>query len=202
MWPIALIPLIEAGALLRLEYAKNTNLICTSTHKEREIKIYEVRQDAYISETEERDLLMIYIRLQENYNWFSQKFTQKSSILEMGISPLLKYPPKLAPVRVQNYSNRTSVDHSKYAVTHTNCETYWKYRSTGRPTKWDFFPRATSVDRSVDWFQFLCMSVNRTSSIELKALSTFVFALSLSIGASSWNNYFRNFKLFVSSYRH
>ena len=30
------------------------------THKERETKIYEVRQDTYVSGTEERDLLMIY----------------------------------------------------------------------------------------------------------------------------------------------
>ena len=32
------------------------------THKEREIKIYEVRQDVYVSRAEERDLLMIYTR--------------------------------------------------------------------------------------------------------------------------------------------
>ena len=30
------------------------------THKERETKIYEVRQDAYVPKAEERDLLMIY----------------------------------------------------------------------------------------------------------------------------------------------
>jgi len=37
------------------------------THKEREIKIYEIRQDTYILSTGERNLYMIYIRLQEGY---------------------------------------------------------------------------------------------------------------------------------------
>jgi len=48
------------------------------THKERETKIYEV---IYVPGEEERDLLMIYTRLQENYNWFSQELTQKINII-------------------------------------------------------------------------------------------------------------------------
>jgi len=42
------------------------------TQREREIRIYEVRQDAYISGTEERDLYMIYNILQEDYNVLSR----------------------------------------------------------------------------------------------------------------------------------
>jgi len=45
------------------------------SHKGRENKIYEVRQDAYVPGAEERDLYMIYKRSQENYNWFSQELT-------------------------------------------------------------------------------------------------------------------------------
>jgi len=46
------------------------------TTKEGETRVYKVRQDAYVPGAEERYLL-IYIRLQEDYYWFSQELTQK-----------------------------------------------------------------------------------------------------------------------------
>jgi len=54
--------------LLGLEHAKNTSPSSQTHTQRRETKIYEVRQDAYVPGaayvpgTEERDLLMIYIR--------------------------------------------------------------------------------------------------------------------------------------------
>ena len=44
-------PLVETR-----EPAKNTNLKSQTPHKERETKIYEVRQDAYVPEVEERSI--------------------------------------------------------------------------------------------------------------------------------------------------
>jgi len=38
------------------------------TQREKEIRIYEVRQDAYVPGTEEGDLYTIYKELQEDYN--------------------------------------------------------------------------------------------------------------------------------------
>ena len=50
--------------ILGLEHTKNTNpKLQTHTQRKRDTKIYEVQQDPYISGAEERDLLMIYIRL-------------------------------------------------------------------------------------------------------------------------------------------
>jgi len=48
--------------LLGLEQAKNTNPRSQIHTKESEIRIYEVRQDAYVHRTKEKDLLMIYTR--------------------------------------------------------------------------------------------------------------------------------------------
>ena len=67
------------------------------THKERETKIYEVRQDAYVLGEEERDLLMIYIRLQEDYNWFSSELTQKSTLSKNGFTSSIYREKKKPP---------------------------------------------------------------------------------------------------------
>jgi len=47
--------------MLGLEHAKNTNSR-SQTHTEMKTKLYKVRQDTYVPETEERDLLMIYTK--------------------------------------------------------------------------------------------------------------------------------------------
>ena len=54
------------------------------THKERETEIYEVRQDDHVPEGEEKDLLTIYTRLQENYTWFTQEHSPAQDTHPMG----------------------------------------------------------------------------------------------------------------------
>ena len=44
-----------------------TQTLDAQTYTQRE----KIRQDAFVPGTEKRDLLMIYTRLQEYYNWFS-----------------------------------------------------------------------------------------------------------------------------------
>ena len=57
-----------------------------NTHKKREIKIYEVRQDAYVLGAEERDLYMIYTRLQEDYKVLSKTLTRNQPSLKVDRS--------------------------------------------------------------------------------------------------------------------
>ena len=69
--------------LLGLEHAKNKNLRCQKhTQRETEIKIYEIRQDTYVPGAEERDQYIIYIRLQEDFNWFSQELLRNQLTLK------------------------------------------------------------------------------------------------------------------------
>jgi len=92
------IHLIIVGARACQEH----NTRCTNTHKESETKIYEVQEDAYVLGAGKRDLLMIYIRLQENYKVLSRTPTRKSITLKMGSRPLfIEETPKSAPDQVQ-----------------------------------------------------------------------------------------------------
>jgi len=73
------------------------------TQKERAKRIYKVRQDNYVPGAKEKDLL-IYTRLQEDYNLFSQELIQKILNLKNGLHPLFigsRRNPKIAPGRVQ-----------------------------------------------------------------------------------------------------
>jgi len=64
-----LIPLVEPE-----NQPKNTTLD-THNHTKRETRIYEVRQDVYVSGAEERDLLMITQDIQEDYYVLSRTYS-------------------------------------------------------------------------------------------------------------------------------
>jgi len=76
------------------------------TQRERENKINEAQQDAYVLEAEERDLLIIYIKLQEDYKVLSRTLTQKITNPRNGLHLLFierRKNPKFTAVRVQNH---------------------------------------------------------------------------------------------------
>ena len=75
------------------------------TNKERETKIYKVRKDTYVSGTEERDLLIIYIKYKRITIASLKNTLQKSFTLTIGSHLLFigrRRNPKTVPSGVQN----------------------------------------------------------------------------------------------------
>ena len=155
----------------------------THTYRERE---REVRQGAYVLETEERDLLMILHKIIRVLRG-SLKNSHPDIYSKIGSHHLFieeEETLKSAPGRMQKqlWSDCRSTSQSTDPSIRSTAKTAGLTKNVGR---WPV-DRPNGVfflAQQVDRFQFLCMSVDRTvdrnSGIELKTPSTFIFVLSL-----------------------